>query len=189
MRSRRPSPRPRSTGGSAELPFFLDGSAPYTGAITAIGAAERRLRRPHRGQCQPAWPIRRKLVVYQTSPLTPAGDAHAAEFHLRPAQQRHARRSRRQSGIGTAAAPFSGSLPSFMRQVISQQGEAARGRRQPRSRARTSWSTRCSSASTTASSVNIDEEMANLLNLQNAYGANARVLSTVKEMLDTLLRM
>ena len=39
------------------------------------------------------------------------------------------------------------------------------------------------------SSVNIDEEMANLLNLQNAYAANARVMSTIKEMLDTLLRI
>jgi len=27
------------------------------------------------------------------------------------------------------------------------------------------------------------------LNLQNAYAANARVMSTIKEMLDTLLKM
>jgi flagellar hook-associated protein 1 FlgK len=40
-----------------------------------------------------------------------------------------------------------------------------------------------------SSGVSIDEEMANLLGLQNAYAANARVLSTVKEMLDTLLRI
>ena len=33
--------------------------------------------------------------------------------------------------------------------------------------------------------VNIDEEMANLLSLQNAYAANARVMTTVKEMLDS----
>jgi flagellar hook-associated protein 1 FlgK len=39
------------------------------------------------------------------------------------------------------------------------------------------------------SSVNIDQEMANLLTLQNAYAANARVLSSVKEMFDTLLKM
>ena len=40
-----------------------------------------------------------------------------------------------------------------------------------------------------SAAVNIDEEMANLLNLQNAYAANARVLTVVKEMLDMLLRM
>jgi flagellar hook-associated protein 1 FlgK len=39
------------------------------------------------------------------------------------------------------------------------------------------------------SAVNIDTEMSNLLSLQNAYGANARVMSTVKAMLDTLMQM
>jgi flagellar hook-associated protein 1 FlgK len=39
------------------------------------------------------------------------------------------------------------------------------------------------------SNVNIDEEMANLLKLQTTYGANARVLTTVKEMFDILLRL
>jgi flagellar hook-associated protein 1 FlgK len=37
--------------------------------------------------------------------------------------------------------------------------------------------------------VNIDEEMAKLLNLQNAYAANARVMSTVRDMLTQLLQM
>jgi flagellar hook-associated protein 1 FlgK len=31
--------------------------------------------------------------------------------------------------------------------------------------------------------------MANLLNLQNAYSANARVLSAVKDMVDTLMQI
>ncbi len=39
------------------------------------------------------------------------------------------------------------------------------------------------------SGVNIDTEMANLLNLQMAYAANARVMTTIKEMLDQLMRM
>ena len=40
-----------------------------------------------------------------------------------------------------------------------------------------------------ASGVNIDQEMANLITLQTAYGANARVLTAVRDMLDTLLKM
>ena len=40
-----------------------------------------------------------------------------------------------------------------------------------------------------SAAVNIDQEMAHLLQLQNAYAANARVLTTVKEMLDQLLRI
>jgi flagellar hook-associated protein 1 FlgK len=40
-----------------------------------------------------------------------------------------------------------------------------------------------------ASAVNIDTEMGNLLTLQNTYSANARVMSTVKQMLDALMQM
>ena len=40
-----------------------------------------------------------------------------------------------------------------------------------------------------SANVNIDEEMASLLTLQNAYAANARVLSAVRDMLDTLMRI
>ena len=40
-----------------------------------------------------------------------------------------------------------------------------------------------------SASVNIDEEMANLVSLQNSYAANARVLTTVRDMIDTLLKM
>lgn len=36
--------------------------------------------------------------------------------------------------------------------------------------------------------VNVDEEMTRLLELQNAYAANARVVSVVKELLDTLFQ-
>ena len=37
--------------------------------------------------------------------------------------------------------------------------------------------------------VDIDEEMARLMELQNAYAANARVLSTIQELLNQLLRL
>jgi flagellar hook-associated protein 1 FlgK len=40
-----------------------------------------------------------------------------------------------------------------------------------------------------ASGVNIDAEMATLLKLQTAYGANARVMSAVKDLFELLLRM
>ena len=38
------------------------------------------------------------------------------------------------------------------------------------------------------SSVDIDQEMANMVTLQNAYAANARVMSTVQAMWDALLQ-
>ena len=39
------------------------------------------------------------------------------------------------------------------------------------------------------SGVNIDQEMANLISLQTAYGANARVMTAVRDMIDTLMKM
>ena len=39
------------------------------------------------------------------------------------------------------------------------------------------------------SGVSIDLEMSRLLTLQNAYGANARVMTTVQQMFDILLQM
>jgi flagellar hook-associated protein 1 len=38
------------------------------------------------------------------------------------------------------------------------------------------------------SGVNIDTEMSNLIALQNAYGANARVMTTIEQMMQTLLQ-
>ena len=124
MRSRRPTRSPALTGGAPQLPFFLDGNARLhrrdrvRSARRAVGFAGRiavnasLLADPSR------------LVVFQTAPLTAAGDATRPNFiydRLNSAVLSFSP----QSGIGTASAPFSGSLHAFMRQVISQQGEAA----------------------------------------------------------------
>jgi flagellar hook-associated protein 1 FlgK len=75
-----------------------------------------------------------------------------------------------------------------MRQVISQQGEAAEAAANLKQGQDVVYNT-LRQRFNNAAAVNIDEEMSNLLNLQNSYAANARVLSTVKEMLDALMRM
>ena len=174
------------TAGGAELPFFLDASTPYTGAITAV--APQRMGLAARITVNAGLlsdPSR--LEVYQTSPLTPAGDATRPNFlfdRLNGATLAFSP----ESGIGTTAAPFAGTVSQFVRQIASQQGqaaEAAASLKQGQDVVLKSLQQRFNDSS----SVNIDEEMANLLNLQNSYAANARVLSAVKEMLDTLMRM
>jgi flagellar hook-associated protein 1 FlgK len=39
------------------------------------------------------------------------------------------------------------------------------------------------------SGVNVDQEMAQLVQLQTAYGANARVITAIRDMFDLLMRM
>jgi flagellar hook-associated protein 1 FlgK len=174
------------TSGGAALPFFLDGGKAYSGAITALGAQS--VGFAGRITINPALladPSR--LVVYSTSPLTAAADPTRPNFLL-DRLTGGVLDFAPQAGIGTASAPFSGSLQSYMRQMISQQGEAAstaESLRQGQDVVVKSLQQRFADDS----NVSIDQEMAQLLKLQTAYGANARVLSVVRDMIDQLLKL
>jgi flagellar hook-associated protein 1 FlgK len=174
------------TGGGAELPFFMDGIGAFTGTITGAGMQATGLAaRISVNAALLADPSR--LVVYQTSPLTQAGDTTRPDFLYRQLTSASLYFSP-DSGIGTAASPFQGPLPGFMRQMLSQQGEAsaaAANLKQGQDVVLNALQQRMDDAS----GVNIDQEMTTLLNLQNAYAANARVLSAVKDMFDLLSKI
>ena len=104
------------------------------------------------------------------------GRYHALRFHFHPADDRQLRYSP-QTGIGTTGSPFTGTLLNFARQVISQQGEAASSAKQLADGQDVVLNTLQNKMNAT-SGVNIDDEMAHLLALQNAYSANARVMSS-----------
>jgi flagellar hook-associated protein 1 len=77
---------------------------------------------------------------------------------------------------------------NFSQQVASAQGQAADSAKQIADGQDVVLST-LQQKFNSQSGVNIDEEMAHLLSLQNAYAANARVMSTVKQMFDTLMQV
>jgi flagellar hook-associated protein 1 FlgK len=172
------------TSGGAELPLFTDGSTPYTGIITGTGPENRGL--AARIAVNPsivADPS--SLIVYQAG--TPAGDSTRPDFILQQLTNASLTFSPN-TGIGTVSAPFTGSLTTYLRQVISQQGEAASSAdnlKQGQDVVLNSLQQRFNDVS----GVNVDQEMANLLSLQNSYAANARVMSAVKDMLDALINM
>jgi flagellar hook-associated protein 1 FlgK len=174
------------TSGGAEVPLFLDGTTAYSGSITNLGLQSTGL--AGRIAINPALladPTR--LVVYNTSPLTNAGDSTRPNF-LVDRLTNGVLNFSPQAGVGTVAAPYSSTLISYMQQMISQQGDAAANAdslNQGQQVVVNSLQQRFSDKS----SVNIDEEMSNLLKLQTAYGANARVMSAIKEMLNQLLQM
>src|SRR4029077_15451537 len=172
------------TGGSGGLPLFTDGSAPYSGVITGTGSE--RVGLAARIAVKPsivADPS--SLIVYQAG--TPAGGSTRPDFILQQLTNASLTFSPN-TGIGTVTAPFTGSLTTYLRQVISQQGEAATSAdnlKQGQDVVRNSLQQRFNDTS----GVNVDQEMANLLTLQNSYSANARVLSAVKAMFDALIQM
>ncbi|HEY4139941.1 MAG TPA: flagellar hook-associated protein FlgK [Pseudolabrys sp.] len=172
------------SSGDVQVPFFTDGTSSYTGAITAQGAQSVGLAgRISVNSALLADPS--KLVAF--APGTAVGDSTRPDFLFSQLTSGNMQFSA-DTGIGTAGQPYSGSISTFLRQVVSAQGEtasAASNLKDGQDVVLSSLQQRFNDSS----SVNVDQEMANLLTLQNAYAANARVLSTVKQMFDTLIQM
>lgn len=174
------------TSGNPQLPLFTDNGTPYSGAITASGPEQIGLAgRISVNAALIGDPSR--TIVYSTSPLTAAGDTTRSDFIMKQLSGNSYLYSP-QTGIGTTATPFSGTLLSFSRQFISQQGEAATAAKQLADGQDVVLNTLQKKMDAT-SGVNIDDEMAHLLVLQNAYSANARVMSSIKQMFDTMMQM
>ena len=171
-------------GGSGEVPLFTDGNGLYTGAITTAGQQSVGLAARIRVNSQiigdPA-----KLVQYNAT--TPSGDTLRPDFLY---QQLTAGKSlySPSTGFGTSTLPFQATLSNFSQQIASAQGQAADTAKQIADGQDVVLST-LQQKFNSQSGVNIDEEMAHLLSLQNAYAANARVMSTVKQMFDTLMQV
>jgi flagellar hook-associated protein 1 FlgK len=173
------------TSGNAQLPLFTDNGGVFSGAITANGSQQIGLA----GRISVNLGLLgdpSRAIVFSTSPLTAAGDTTRANFVLAQLQTGNYRYSP-QTGIGTTGAPFTGTLTNFAKQFISQQGEAATAAKQLADGQSVVLNT-LQKKVTDASGVNIDDEMAHLLALQNAYSANARVMSSIKQMYDTLIQ-
>jgi flagellar hook-associated protein 1 len=172
------------TSGGPEVALFDDGGAAFSGAITAGGNQSlgfaARIAVNAALIADPS-----KLVAYTVSGA--AGDTTRPNFLL-DRLTNTALDYAPQAGVGTAAAPFSGTLGSYIRQMASQQGEAASAADSLKQGQDVVVNT-LQQRFADQSSVNIDEEMTKLLNLQMAYGANARVMTTVRDMLDMLLKM
>lgn len=173
------------TGGGAQLPFFTDGGSLYTGAVNASGSQQTGF--AGRITVNPALLADlSRLVVYSTSPATPSGDTTRPDFILSQLTSGTYSYSS-QTGVGTSSTPYKGTLLSFTQQFTSMQGNAASIAQQVADGQNVVLNTLQNKMNAT-SGVNIDEEMANLLALQNAYSANARVMSTVNSMFQSLLQ-
>ena len=170
------------TSGSPQLPMFLDGATPISGAITAAGSQDVGLAsRITVNRALIADPS--DLVTYQSS--TAAGDGTRPNFML--AQMTTAQYQFPPTTGGGSAAPFSGTLASYMSQVVSQQSQAATNAtnlQQGQDAVVSALQQRFNSDS----GVNIDQEMSNLISLQNSYAANARVMTTIQQMMQSLLQ-
>lgn len=174
------------TSGSPQLPLFTDGStALYTGAITASGSQMTGL--AGRISVNPSLVTDpTKLSVYSTSPVTPTGDTTRSDYLYSQLTNTVFSYSP-QTGLGSASQPFTGSVSNYLQQFLSVQANAstqATALQQGQSVVVSTLQAKFNSTS----SVNLDSEMSNLIQLQNAYAANAHVMSVVQSMMNTLIQ-
>lgn len=174
------------TSGSPQLPLFTDGStALYTGAITTSGSQMTGL--AGRMSVNPSLVTDpTKLSVYSTSPVTPTGDTTRSDYLYSQLTNTVFSYSP-QTGLGSASQPFSGSVSNYLQQFLSVQSNASTQATQLQQGQSVVVSTLQAKFNST-SSVNLDSEMSNLIQLQNAYAANAHVMSVVQSMMTTLLQ-
>jgi flagellar hook-associated protein 1 len=174
------------TSGSSQLPLFVDGdgNTPITGAITGSGSQDTGLAATI--TVNPTLVANPSgLVMYAAS--TAAGDPTRPNFILNQLNNAQLTFSP-QGGSSGQSAPFTGTLTAYMSQVTSQQAQAASAATSLQQGQDVVVNALQQSLSST-SGVNIDQEMSNLITLQNSYGANARVMTTIQEMMATLLQM
>jgi flagellar hook-associated protein 1 FlgK len=171
------------TSGSPQLPLFTDGTQPITGAQTASGSQTTGLAgRITVNAALVASPS--SLVAYAAN--TASGDATRPNFLLNQMSTAALTYSP-STGLGSANAPYSGTLAQYMSQIVSQQAQAATAAtnlQQGQDTVVTALQQRFNNQS----GVSIDTEMSNLIALQNAYSANARVMSTIQQMMSALLQ-
>jgi flagellar hook-associated protein 1 FlgK len=172
------------TSGSSQLPLFTDAGNPITGALTASGAQTTGLAgRIEVNAALVATPS--GLVSYAAS--TAAGDPTRPNFILNQLTGATLTYSPT-TGLGSASAPYSGTLTQYMGEVVNQQAQAATAATNLQ-QGQDTVVTALQQRFNTQSGVSIDTEMSNLIALQNAYGANARVMSTIEQMMQTLLQI
>jgi flagellar hook-associated protein 1 len=172
-------------GGSPQLPLFTDGNSLYTGAITANGPQLTGLAgRISVNAAVVADPS--KLSVYSTSPPTATGDNTRSDFLFSQLTSQTFSYSP-STGLGSAAQPFKGTISNYLQQFLSQQGNASTLATQLQQGQSVVVSTLQQKFDST-SAVNIDTEMASLIQVQNTYAANAHIMSVVQSMMTSLLQ-
>jgi flagellar hook-associated protein 1 FlgK len=171
--------------GDVRLPVFTDGSSLYTGVITGAGMQQTgfagRIAVNAALVSDPS-----KFVVYNTSPLTTAGDTTRLDFLYSQLTSGSFTYSP-QTGLGSRSSPLKTTLPNYLQQFLSLQSNAAASAQQISQGQNVVVNTLQQKFNSTAG-VNIDAEMSSLIALQNTYAANAHVMSVVQAMMQTLMQ-
>jgi flagellar hook-associated protein 1 FlgK len=174
-----------------ELQLFVDPNetpATFTGSLENVNPQKRGF--AGRISVNPAVLADSSLLVTYSGPpgpVTPAAD-NARPALLLDRLTNAQRGFSAASGISDVASGTRASVSEFARRIVENQGQKAsqaismdEGQKLVLRAVEARYSE--------TAGVSIDEEMADLVQIQNAYAANARVVSAVSELFDVLLRI
>jgi flagellar hook-associated protein 1 len=179
------------TGEGPELQMFVDagaGNAPYTGSLDNLNPQKRGFAGRISVNANLIADTSR-LVIYDTTPgaVTPQGDGTRPRLLLDRLTNSQ-RAFSVGSGIGDPSNGYRSTVVDFARRVVEDQAANAsqtisidEGQKVVLNAVQAKFSE--------TSGVSIDQEMSDLVQIQTAYAANARVVNAVKELFDTLLRI
>ena len=170
-------------GGQFGMPLFLDAEGkPFTNSLSGSG---QRLGFAGRITINPAVVADNTLLVNYTA-STAAGDSKRVDYLT---AQFDSMRFGSNTTIGGKNGGFrlSGTLTDMVSQVMEYQGSAIQTALSA-SKTNTQTLDAITSRMDESYGVDINEEVSRLMELQNAYAANARVASVVQELLDTLMQ-
>ena len=168
------------------IPFFVDGTSGklYTGELDNQAQKTGFSSRIQVNQALIDNPD--GLVIYQSSPQTSAGDntrPTALFERLTDVQQQFSAGV----GFGSEAVPYTGTISGFMSQVVAHRASEAQVAERF-AEGQTIVVNNLQERLYESAKVDIDQELALLVEVQNAYAANARVLQVIEEMFDALIR-
>jgi flagellar hook-associated protein 1 FlgK len=177
---------PALANGNLQLPVFTDGTLLYTGVVTGRGVQQTGFAGRITVNAALAADSS-KFIVYNTSPLTTAGDTTRSDFLYTQLTAGSFTYSP-QTGLGSRTSPLKGTLPNYLQQFLDLQSSAASSAQQLAQGQDVVVNTLQQKFNAT-SGVNIDAEMSSLIALQNTYAANAHVMSVVQNMMQTLMQI
>ncbi|MCC0012181.1 MAG: flagellar hook-associated protein FlgK [Rhodobiaceae bacterium] len=170
------------TGGTASLPLFTDGASAYTarfGEVPQVTGFAGRIQVNSALLGDPSG-----LVVYDSG--VASGDSTRPQAIL---NRLFINDQSFGGSTGVAgSSTFTGTLSEFVNRVISFQGREAESAHLAYETQEVAYE-QLSERQAAVSGVDLDTEMAFLISLQTAYQANARVISTFREMTDLLMRI
>ncbi len=128
------------------------------------------------------------LVNYQTTPEpNTANDPARAQF-LSQAMNLETSYFDPSSGIGSTSTPFQGTIVDFVNQTVAFQGNQADDAR-TYMESKEALTINLALRYEESYSVDLDAELAFMVQLENAYSANARVMQTINELFEELLNI